>query len=175
MSATPDHVTAAELDEVEHWHAILVSGSSSAELSSGAQDHLNDLGCSLLPRLATELRTIDDMLTEAGIGHHDNDTTRDRVARMIADVNTEGLRTVAAEEKVAVLRAALEVRDDEDTLADADTQRLAGRCAEQETTIAKLREIIDASDPAKALRIENDRLHAQVRALTKQHDEGTTT
>jgi len=118
-----------------------------------------------------ELAAIADMLDEAGIGHRDGDTVRTRLARMIADANTEAERTEKAEATVErLIREAGAIRLDERqraeaehrALADEGRQRDANRIERLEGEVARLRVIVDDADRAKA---EHEKTRDELRRL----------
>ncbi len=114
-------VTAEELAGVDAQAEAAMASAERIDLNLEGFDDCTETGdmarvqavIELAPRLArdltaarTEIQAMADMLTEAGIGrHYEGEAVRPRLARMIADANTEGQRTLAAE-------------DERDTLAD---------------------------------------------------------
>ncbi len=105
-----------------------------------------------------EIQAMADMPDEAGIGHRDGDTVRSRLARMIADANTEGQRTEQAEADRDALAAKIEtmLADEE----DARALRLAEHAARADAA-GKLAELQAAVRAHRASARAAGRLHPQ--------------
>lgn len=104
-----------------------------------------------------EIQAMANMLDEAGIGHRDGDTVRSRLARMIADANTEAERTEQAEADRDALAAKIEtmLADEEDARAlriaeHAAREDVAGQLAELQAAV-RAHEAAAKGDPSRLI------------------------
>lgn len=152
-----DHkpVTAEELASVDAQAGAAMASAERIDLNLEGFDDCTEVGdmarvqavIELAPRLArdltaarTEIQCIADMLDEAGIGHHEGDTVRSRLARMIADANTEARRTEQAEaERDALADRVLDLGRELEALRAAVRAHRAAHEAGEGETVALVR------------------------------------